>query len=268
MRIVAIYNVWNDFDWLDYSTTNIEPVVDGIIVVASEYSNYREFSPIPERWRKKVICREPHFNIPMHSETDKRNFGLDLARRYSYTHFVMMDADEFYHRDQFLKAKNQFHVNPNLAGLVVPSNVYFGSPTLTIGRDITRVPFIHKITPTLKFEFNRSYPFAWEGKQIRIDPTRSMNINSGVEYTENVVMEHYSHVRKDYAKKIRNSTARSNLERSTITQDLLRAKEGEICNFYGKVLRTAENHFNLPDNGVLDKDLLPMASADGENKPR
>jgi hypothetical protein len=260
MKLAAIFNVWSDWDWLDYSTENISHVVDGIIVVASTYSNYKEYSPIPERWKEKVIVREPHFNIPLHSETDKRNYGLEIARKAGYTHFVMMDADEFYHKDQFSKAKERFKVEPNLQGLVCPCNCYFKSPTLTIGRDVTLVPFIHKITPSLRFEFNRRYPFAWIDGQIRIDPTRSMNINSGVEYTEDVVMEHYSHVRVDYEKKIRNSTARSNLERSTIRHDLETAKEGEFCKYYGKVLSRAPNYFNI--HGFLDKDLLPVSSTD------
>lgn len=269
MKLAAIFNVWNDWDWLDLSYKNIHSLVDGIIIVASTRSNYGEYSPIPERWRELVVVREPHFNIPMHSETDKRNFGLEIANRSGFTHFLMCDADEMYKPDEFIRAKQRFHVEPDMHGLVCPCNVYFSSPTLTIGRDRTLVPFIHKITPTLKFEFNKRYPFAWDSVGIRIDPTRSMNITSGVKYTEEVVMEHYSWVRSDYQKKIRNSTARANLERSTITQDLLRAKDGYFCEFYQKTLSTCENYFNIPIlNGVLDKNLLPVAATDQAGKPR
>lgn len=247
MKLVAIYNVWNDYDLLDQSVENISQCVDSFIIVVSTRSNYNEYAPIPDRWKEFIVVREPHFNIPMHSETDKRNFGLDIARKQGFTHFIMMDADEFYHPEQFLKAKERF-LNPNLAGLVCPLNCYFKEPTLTIGRDTTLVPFIHKITPTLKFEFNKQYPFAWSGKQIRIDPTRSMNINTGVEYTEEVVMEHYSWVRKDIEVKIRNSTARRNLERSTIREDYANARPGVYNKFYQKVLTEAPNYFNITAN--------------------
>lgn len=251
MRTVAIFNIWHDWDWLDISYANISPVVDGIIVVASTRSNHGEYSPIPDRWKDKMVVREPKFHIPMHSETDKRNFGLEMAKKQGYTHFLMLDADEMYHQDQVLEAKERFHVEHDLQGLVCPCNVYFGSVNLTLGRDITLVPFIHKITPTLKFEFNKRYPNAWINGQIRIDPTRSMNINSGVEYTEEIVMEHYSWVRADYEKKIRNSTARKNLEASNILTQVRLAKAGDYIDFYRKSLVPATVDFGI-DGKIFD----------------
>lgn len=251
-KLAAIYNVWGDFDLLKLSVGNIRPLVDGVIVVGSTLSNYGERI---EAGVDLIPCdhyfnREPQFSHPMNCETDKRNFGLQKARELGYTHFIMMDADEFYHPEDFLREKQRFIDNPDLAGLVCATQVYFKSPTLTIGLDTTLVPFIHKITPTLKHEFNRRYPFAWQGHNIKIDPTRSMNINSGVEWS-NIVMSHFSWVRKDYAKKIRNSTARANIEKSTIMQDLLLAKDGYFCNFYGKILHAVPNYFNIPEYDVM-----------------
>lgn len=250
VKLAAIYNVWSDWDLLYYSTENTRPLVDGIIIIASEKSNYGEISPIPYWGRDKVFIREPQLHHPMNCETDKRNYGLNIARQEGYTHFLTMDCDEFYNPVDFLKEKQRFIDNPELSGLVCATQVYFKSPTLTIGVDTTLVPFIHKITPTLRHEFNRRYPYAWEGHNIRIDPTRSLNIDSGVEWSE-IVMHHMSYVRKDYDKKIRNSTARANIEKSTIKEDLLLAKDGYYCKFYGKVLYTVENQFNLPEYDVM-----------------
>lgn len=251
MRLAAIYNVWDDWDLLKYSVANIEPLVDGIIIVASEKSNYGEVSPIPEEWRDKVVIREPVFHQAMHSETDKRNFGLNLARRAGYTHFITMDADEFYDQLEFEDAKLLFR-DTDLSGLVCFCQTYFKSPFLTIGRDTTLVPFIHKITPNIKHEFNREYPYAWSlTKEIRIDPTRSLNINSGVKLWD-ITMHHMSWIRKDFEKKIRNSTARHNLERSTIREDLRLAKEGYFVKFYGKSLVRAQVDFNIPEFNVSD----------------
>lgn len=251
MKLCAIYNVWDDWDLLYHSTENIRPLVDGIIIIASETSNYGEKSIIPYWGRDKVFIREPQFTHPMNSETDKRNYGLQIARSEGYTHFLTIDADEFYDPIEFLKAKERFHVERNLDGLVCRLQCYFKKPTLTIGIESTLVPFIHKLTPTIKHEFNRNYPFAWEGRDIRIDPTRSLNINSGVEFTTDITMHHMSWIRKDYEKKIRNSTARANIEKSTIRQDLMLAKDGYFCKFYGKVLYTVPNRFNLPEYDVM-----------------
>jgi len=247
LKTCAIFCVWDDWDLLKYSVANIRPVVDGIIIVGSNYSNYLELSAIPPEWHTtELYIKEPVIPHVMHAETEKRNYGLSIAREQGYTHFVMMDADEFYSPIDFLTEKKRFIDNPDLAGLVCGSRVYFGRPDLTIGMDTTRVPFIHKITPDLKHEFNRRYPFAWvNGRDIRIDPTRSFNINQGIEWSD-IVMHHYSWCRKDPVKKIRNSTARANLERSTILQDLSEAKPGHFCQFYQKPLSRATVDFGIP----------------------
>lgn len=254
MRICAIYNVWADYDILKYSADNIRPVVDGIIIIYSEKSNYGELhKPVIGDLPGFAHCfhREPQHKTPRESETDKRNYGLKKARELGFTHFVQMDADEFYKREEFSKDVEKFHVKPDLQGLVCASKVYFKSPKLTIGKDVTLVPFIHKLTPSIKNDFNKKYPYAWYSGKIRIDPTRSFNINSGVEWSE-ITMHHYSWVRSDYQKKIRNSTARANIERSDIVQDLVLAKAGYFCKFYGKTISRAENTFNLPEFDVLE----------------
>lgn len=273
MRLVAIYNVWKDWDLLEYSLKNIRPLVDGVIIVGSEYSNFGEYSAIPEAFiNQDLYIREPQFKgNAAASETDKRNFGLDIARERGYTHFLTMDADEFYPPDQFNEAKQRFHVEPNLQGLVCQCETLFARPTLSIGLDVTLVPFIHKLTPTIRHEFNRNYPFAWIDGQIRIDPTRSLNINSGVERIE-MAMVHASWIRKDYQGKINNSTAKANLERSTITEDLVSAKDGYFCKFYQKRLYTVENRFGIPDYGErIHEDIQqgdqPLASTGPEHKP-
>lgn len=272
MKLCAVYNVWGDLDLLISSVHNIAPVVDGIIIIASHHSNYDEAPEYycPREWpfdgslgKIEMISFEAK-GPAMSRETEKRNFGLETARKKGFTHYLSMDADEFYDPEEFKKARQAFRENDSLAGLVCKSRVYFSRPDLTIGMDTTLVPFIHKITPTLRHEFNRKYPFAWEGKNIRIDPTRSFNIDSGVEMSP-IVMEHFSWVRRDmeaYKRKIRNSTARANLERSNILQDLVNAKEGGYCEFYKKHLVRVPNRFNIPYGELLDEDIQPRTSTD------
>ena len=271
MKLAACYNTWGDWDLLTASINNILPVVDMVIVVHSSKSNYGEVDAGPYQWvdDPKVYYEqyEPPLHVALHSETAKRNHSLELARLAGATHYISMDADEFYDQEQFKQERQKFEENDYLAGLVCKTRVYFSRPDLSIGIDTTLAPFIHKITPTLKHEFNRKYPFAWEGLNIRIDPTRSFNITSGVEMSP-IVMEHFSWVRKDeeaYKGKIRNSTAKAHLERSNILQDLANAKEGYFCEFYGKPLVRVPNRFNIPFYGVLDENLQPLAPADPQN---
>ena len=247
MRLVSILNVWNDWDWLEIAVKNLENLVDGFIIVASEKSNWGEISPIPYTWKDKVFIREPFFNHPLNCETDKRNYGLNLAKQQGYTHFISGDVDELYNSEDFLKAKERFHMEPDLQGLVCRSQVYFKSPSLTVGLDHTLVPFIHKLTPTIKHEFNRKYPYAWEKGHIHIDPSRSLNINSGVKM-DDIICHHYSWVRSDYERKVRNSTAKENiLKDKTLLQSLLHAKEGDYIEFYRATLRRSEVDFGIPE---------------------
>lgn len=254
MKLAALYNTWGDVDLLKISINHIRPLVDIVIVVFSKKSNFGEYDPGPdgsaEEWPIKDVPiyfrqMEPDLKKDARTnETAKRNYALDIARDFSCTHFITMDADEFYDPIEFTTQKQRFHVEPNLQGLVCQCQTLFAKPTLTIGLDVTLVPFIHKLTPTIKHEFNRSYPFAWIDGQIRIDPTRSLNINSGVERID-MAMVHASWIRKDYQKKIRNSTAKANLERSTILYDLRFAAPGVFCQFYQKTLTECEDKFGL-----------------------
>lgn len=269
MKLCAIYNVWSDWDLLWKSVDNIRPLVDGIIVIFSWTSNHGENDALPSIEFPSYVTsfnREPIYAHPSHSETDKRNYGLSKARELGYTHFICLDADEFYDPEEFIREKQRFIDNPNLAGLVCRTKVYVKSPSLTIGYDTTLVPFIHKITPGLKHEFNKSYPFAWEGKNLRIDPTRSLNINSGVEWSD-ITMFHYSWVRKDIEKKIRNSTARANLQKMNLANKFVHLKEGDIFDLYpNKPLVREQARFNVPDYGVV-QDLQPSEGSGANSKP-
>jgi hypothetical protein len=252
MKLAAIYNVWADgLDLLKPSVENILPVVDEVIIVFSSYSNYGHYIPFtcldPHEKIQYVNC-EPNRNNPPHqNEIDKRNLGLNCAKEQDFTHFLNMDADEFYQQDEFLTEKNFIEKN-NVAGMVCGIKVYFKSPTLTVGFDHTLVPFIHKLTPELKFVLNnKSYPFAYDDTgNAHIDPTRRLNLYSNILFS-NVVMHHYSWLRSDYNLKIENSAARNNLRKSSIYKDLEDAAPGVYNQFYRKELTECANIFNLPE---------------------
>lgn len=269
MKLAAIYCVWDGLEILPYSIKNIAPLVNHIFVIGSESSNYGEqrqgaiYSDVSNmtilNWRPDLAKQ------PMENETAKRNFGLDYIRSKGFTHFLFVDADEFYEPIAFKKEKFRFAIT-NVAGLVCRSKVYFRSPELTIGHDTTLVPFIHTLTDNISCKMNMQYPFAWTDtdqvpftpkRRIRIDPTRQMNIASGVEWSD-IVMHHYSYIRNDIKGKIRNSTARKNIEGSTLIADYCNAKAGYFCEFYKTKLVACENLFNIPD--IQDDVLLASIS--------
>lgn len=70
-----------------------------------------------------------------------------------------------------------------------------------------------------------------------------------------VTMHHFSWVRKDYDRKIRNSTARANIEKMDLGKKILPLKEGDVFDLYpGKPLVRVPNKFGLPEiweNGLV-----------------
>lgn len=247
MRTAAIFNVWDGIELLYYAVDNIKPVVDGVIIVWSEMSNKQvrndEFKP--ENFKDCILVKsEPKYlRNPSESEREKRNVGLNKAKELGYTHFIMMDCDEFYDQQEFKQEKERIYKD-DLNGLVCNVQVYFREPTLTIGLDpSTRVPFIQRITNRLRFRSNKGYPFAYDATGgLRIDPTRHLTHNKGIEWSD-IIMHHYSWIRKDIVKKVQNSSA--NLGRSSCLEDYGNAKEGYFCKMYNRKLEKCENKFYI-----------------------
>lgn len=258
-HLVAIINFWDGGELLPYAVDNWWKCgVDDVIIVYTNTSNYghtlagldnTNFLKNPAFKKCKTFLFDGEGYTAAQKETSKRNHGLTRARELGATHFVTADCDEFYDPDEF---KHEFKrikdSNGEVWGLCCASRVYFKRPTLTIGRDITTVPFIHVMLPGMYHGMNRHYPYAFVDGAIRIDPTRQLNLTRGVEWS-NIMMEHYSWCRKDINQKIMNSTARGNIEKSDVREEFKVAEAGYFLKFYGRTLYTVENKFNLPDYG-------------------
>jgi hypothetical protein len=250
MRLVAIINAWSDtVELLPTCILNIAPVVNKVIVLYSEKSNKGNvddritelvFGNLPCQW----VNVEPQVGNSSHeNELRKRNWGLKLAKEQRFTHFLMMDSDEFYIQDEVQKEKTRIEEN-NLNGLVCPLKVYIKSPTLWC-EDHTLVPFIQKLKPDTNFGHYPNYPFNQDGSgNSHIDPTRRVNHFDRVEMSE-IFMHHFSYVRKDMELKINNSSANLNRSRANIYSDLENARSGYISKLYHKELKECENIFNI-----------------------
>lgn len=254
MRLCGIWIVWDDFDLLEYSIASIMDQLNGIIIVASERSTTGEISPIPDEWRDRVVVCEPQAGLSQRdNERAKRNFGLNQAKKAGFTHFLMLDSDEFYEPQAIAEGKEEFN-NPDLRGLVCGSKIYLRSPELCID-DYTRVPFIHKLTADLEFKKNYEYPYSCGYLGILIDPTRTLNITEGVGFSK-TIMHHMTLVRRDVRKKIRNSSGERIKQFSNLLlEDYKKAKEGYRPRYYNigeesakkdRVLQRVPNTFNIP----------------------
>lgn len=246
MRLVAIYNVWSDcLDLLEKSITNILPVVDAVYVVWSNVSNRGQLIPFTFKYNhhKVTFFHVEPFNghPPEQSETIKRNFGLNQAKKADFTHFLMMDSDEFYIQEEVMEERENIG---DLNGLVCGLRVYIKEPTLWC-EDHTLVPFIQKITPDVSVGNFKSYPFAYdENRHAHIDPTRRPSHKDKVAKSS-IYMHHFSYVRRDIDLKINNSTANLMRSRDVIYRDLENARPGYVSELYHRELKVSEDLFKI-----------------------
>ncbi len=117
--VAVVYNVFDGLELLPYSVSNIAPCVEGIIIVYQETGNSGEFDPnvketvnfISSSTRQTVYCipYQPDLSKPYgENERLKRDLGLHWAKKLGFTHFIDMDCDEFYIREEFLKENYHF----------------------------------------------------------------------------------------------------------------------------------------------------------------
>jgi hypothetical protein len=217
MKLAAIYNVWDGVELLNGSMESVADGVDLFIIVFQNVSNTgeiydpRPFMNLNIKWlnEKKVITREykPEigiYNNPGQHERNKRNIGLDIARENGCSHFLHLDCDEYYLN---FKAMKKAFLESGAAGSACKIYTYFKEPTLRLmNHDNYFVPFIHQLNENTIC-----------GKSVYphyVDPTRKINVAGHVPIIGD--MHHFSWIRNDINRKIRNSTARVNIEKSDL----------------------------------------------------
>lgn len=267
MKLAAIYNVWDGDELLRSSINSIIPYVDLIIIVWQDISNFGEhYTPsmdgnfyleegmgciatltTQEEPDKIFHAVEYVFQkyIPTVidgaiNETNKRNIGLEIAKNKEATHFIFMDCDELY--EDFGKGKKDF-IESGANGSVCRLFTYWGKPTYQLyPKEDYWVPFIHKLTEKTVAGM-QIYPF-W------CDPTRRVNEQNVVELP--ILMHHFSYVRNNIERKLRNSSAKINLENSTYLQDYkdlmaTTTPNGHYIPCMQRKVKIVNNIFNIPE---------------------
>lgn len=242
MKLAAIYNIFDGDELLGESMRCMDGHVDLFILVYQNVSNFGEHhEPTLELGFGETITHkyDPLLTGSIHdgtaNEIKKRNIGLEIAREAGCSHFLFVDCDEFY--QDFGRAK-RLYFESRKAGSVCSIVTYFGSPTLQFAdKDNYWVPFVHELNKDTVAGY-RKYPFY-------VDPTRRVNERHVAELP--VIMHHYSWVRKDIDRKMRNSSAKSNMERlKRITEDCKIAYEGmTVPDMSNRKLVEVPDFFNL-----------------------
>lgn len=249
MKLAGIYNVWDGVELLRGSIDQLE--LDLIIIVWQDVSNFGErFDPM-ERMKADGIDKLPNvifhkyipvFHTGITNEINKRQKGLQIAKEHNCTHFLHLDCDEYYDKQEFKNAKNYILEN-DIQGSVCKIYTYFRKPTYRLETpDGYFVPFIHRLKGNSKID--KIYPFY-------VDPSRKVNETKVIEL-DKIIMHHFSWVRENIERKANNSTARSNIRRGTLLKDyyctkLFSSPQGYYIKDFNKRLILVENKFDVKD---------------------
>lgn len=218
MRLSASINFFNGEELLRQAVLNIRPHVDHLSIVYQEKSNWGESMSldaktvlsqlIEDNLIDDAFCYVPNYEIsPTENEFKKREIGLDLARKAQASHFLLMDADEFYIPQEIENAKVIIE-EKNIAYSGIRSYFYLHRSIFRSKiPDTTNICFIVKIDSDLVFHLNGSFPV--DG----VDPTRRITNSSGrfhFFYEFEISMQHMAFVRKSFDSELKNTSSATN----------------------------------------------------------
>jgi hypothetical protein len=242
MKLGACYNLFDCEELLETSILSIKPNVDYICVVYQTISNFgnpcnphleeflfdlkerglvndllkyepRTFSPQEKRQLVSPLARLQELGgspetvaDQFMNEVTKRELGRQMCLAAGCTHFMSMDADEYYLEKELAYAKEKILQN-DYDATACRMRIFFKEAIYEYFPydNVNAVPLIYKCTPDRPFKLAHPY-------NAILDPTRRVANTSNFylfSRTE-IEMYHLSFVRKDIRRKLENVSNRSN----------------------------------------------------------
>lgn len=248
MKLAVGYIVFDGLETLEQSIRSIRETVDLVIVSYQTISwGGTQCSPnllptLNKLKNDKLIDHLIHFTkfIPSklvspnevmqakRFELNKRQDCLNFAISNKCTHYLSMDADEFYREHEFIKAKEIIE-NENLDATAV-EYINYVSPTLHRGYARWKVPFIYRITINSRHHVMQTH---FSG----IDPTRGLvddgYVKTKVLNRDDISMHHMEMVRNNLANKYYASSRffPNRLDIPTLEEDINKARTTHKLSF-------------------------------------
>ena len=242
MRLGVAYNFFNAEEHLLASLRSVRNAVDFIVIVYQKVSNSGDIwtdeaymaleAAMSLNLADMAIEYTPDASLSRQgNELKKRKLGLANCRAAKCSHFLSMDADEFYRHSELEESK-AIILRDRLSRTTVSSFFHLKRPVYR-SFDTTNVAFISKLDWLTRTGVSR-YPAPM------VDPTRTLGTFPG-RHThfgfETVAMYHMNFVRKNFASKLRNT--------STTDQTFLNLVESRIDGWI------YPNKFDFPNKGTF-----------------
>lgn len=220
MKLGITYSIYNGEELLDNSIKQIHDHVDHVIICYQTVSNKgEERHDLEEKLqyfakyeKVRLLNWEPDLNLnTKQNEMVKHNFMVNHARLLDCTHFLMGAADHYYIPEEFEKAKKKL-IDSIFDVTLTAMFTYYKHPTwqLTPIEDYY-MPFICKLHPSTTIQRNPKSP-------LRVDPSVQINTcnNWCLLNQQDIMLHHYSMIRKNIADKFRNAAASIRWEKGMV----------------------------------------------------
>jgi hypothetical protein len=211
MKLLAIYTVFNGCELLQASVKQIRPFVDEVLIVKQTTSNRgQKIKQEDQDVLMKIDSRMITFTPALHlnakeNERQKMQQAIDWAKERNYTHFILLATDHFYKPEEIKAAIEMYKANP-VDVTATKMYTYYKHPTwrLTPIEDYV-MPFICRIHNHTHVTKINNYPWRVD-PSVRITPAGSFYLYK----PEEIMLHHYSMIRKDIRHKFENAAANQN----------------------------------------------------------
>jgi hypothetical protein len=247
MRLGVAYNFFNAEEHLLASLRSVRNAVDFIVIIYQTVSNAGDIwtdeahtaleAAVSSNLADMAIEYTPDAGLSrQENELKKRKLGLAQCRTARCSHFLSMDADEFYRHSELEESKSII-LRDCLTRTTVSSLFHLQRPVYR-SLDTTNVAFICRLDWLTRIGVPK-YPAPM------VDPTRKVGTFPGRHThfgSETVAMYHMNFVRKNFASKLRNT--------STTDQIFLNLVESRIDEW------TYPHKFDFPNKGNFEMTLV------------
>jgi len=139
MKIAAVYCVYNEEEYIEYSIRSIADWVDRIVVLLGQapYTAYnahaREVFQVADR-TEAIVRRLSKANAKItlitglwNSELEHRNAGLRLCFREGYDYYFLVDGDEVYRADHLATLRQTLEAHPEVGQFIIKCHLFWRS---------------------------------------------------------------------------------------------------------------------------------------------
>ena len=231
MKLAIIYTVWSgdDMEMLEHSINHHKPHVDDVFICMQSTSNKGEYHEI--NLDLPYILWHPNLALDTkQNERVKHNDMIQHVKKLGFTHFILCACDHIYNSDQFEYAK-EFHKKNNVDLSLTFMRTYYKFVHWYIDpMENYCMPFIHRIKQKTAIVEGANYPHL-------VDPSVMVNTSQKIHTfaPDEVLLHHYSMIRKDIEKKFRNAASSIRWSDEQISQFIIEyqnAKIGDKISYY------------------------------------